>query len=63
MRSMGSPEKQQSSPCGFGTGRGCAWPLVLSAGMLACLQVGDFGLSIKMDHMETHISAVFQGTL
>jgi hypothetical protein len=26
-------------------------------------QVGDFGLSIKMDRHETHISHVFQGTM
>jgi hypothetical protein len=26
-------------------------------------QVGDFGLSLKMDHMETHVSHAFQGTL
>jgi len=26
-------------------------------------KVGDFGLSIKMDHMETHVSSMFQGTL
>jgi serine/threonine protein kinase len=27
------------------------------------LQVGDFGLSLKMDHLETHMSNVFQGTM
>ncbi|GBF87741.1 hypothetical protein Rsub_00452 [Raphidocelis subcapitata] len=26
-------------------------------------KVGDFGLSLKMDHLETHVSQVFQGTL
>lgn len=26
-------------------------------------KVGDFGLSLKMDRHETHISQVFQGTL
>ncbi|WIA08278.1 hypothetical protein OEZ85_007721 [Tetradesmus obliquus] len=26
-------------------------------------KVGDFGLSLKMDHMETHVSNVYQGTL
>jgi len=26
-------------------------------------KVADFGLSVKMDHMETHMSNVFQGTL
>ena len=26
-------------------------------------KVGDFGLSLKMDVNETHISQVFQGTL
>lgn len=26
-------------------------------------KVADFGLSLKMDHMETHISAVYQGTM
>jgi hypothetical protein len=30
---------------------------------LAALQVGDFGLSLKMDHTDTHISSVYQGTL
>ena len=27
------------------------------------MQVADFGLSLQMDHMETHISSVFQGTM
>jgi serine/threonine protein kinase len=27
------------------------------------LQVGDFGLSLKMDTTDTHVSSVFQGTL
>lgn len=26
-------------------------------------QVADFGLSVKMDHMETHLSNTFQGTM
>ena len=26
-------------------------------------KVGDFGLSLKMDHTETHISHVYQGTM
>ena len=26
-------------------------------------KVGDFGLSLKIDHMETHISQVYQGTM
>ncbi len=26
-------------------------------------KVADFGLSLKMDHLETHISAVYQGTM
>jgi serine/threonine protein kinase len=29
----------------------------------ALLQVGDFGLSLKMDHLETHVSNVYQGTM
>lgn len=31
--------------------------------VLASFQVADFGLSLKMDHMETHISSVWQGTM
>lgn len=27
------------------------------------VQVADFGLSTKMDHLETHVSSMFQGTL
>jgi len=27
---------------------------------LASLQVADFGLAVKMDHMETHLSNAFQ---
>jgi serine/threonine protein kinase len=26
-------------------------------------KVGDFGLSLKMDHLETHLSNVYQGTM
>jgi hypothetical protein len=26
-------------------------------------KVGDFGLSLKMDALETHVSQVFQGTV
>jgi len=26
-------------------------------------KVADFGLSVKMDHMETHMSNTFQGTM
>ncbi len=26
-------------------------------------QVADFGLSLKMEHMQTHISSTFQGTM
>jgi hypothetical protein len=31
--------------------------------LLLLVQVGDFGLSLKMDHTDTHISSVYQGTL
>ncbi len=33
------------------------------AGSSVIGKVADFGLSLKMDHMETHISAVYQGTM
>ncbi len=34
-----------------------------SASSSVIAKVADFGLSLKMDHMETHISAVYQGTM
>lgn len=36
---------------------------VCTCALWSLLQVGDFGLSLKMDHMETHVSNVYQGTL
>ncbi|KAJ9524730.1 hypothetical protein QJQ45_024366 [Haematococcus lacustris] len=32
-------------------------------GRTVVAKVADFGLSLKMDHLETHISSVFQGTM
>ncbi|GFH10260.1 mitogen-activated protein kinase kinase kinase MLT, partial [Haematococcus lacustris] len=32
-------------------------------GRTVVAKVADFGLSLKMEHMETHISSVFQGTM
>lgn len=26
-------------------------------------QVADFGLAVRMDHLETHVSGLFQGTM
>lgn len=34
-----------------------------SEGRGVVAKVADFGLSVRMDHMETHMSGVFQGTL
>jgi len=37
--------------------------MMKSAGHSAVAKVGDFGLSVKMDHMDTHMSDMYQGTL
>eukprot|EP00983_Pelagomonas_calceolata_P081776 1155691-Pelagomonas_calceolata.AAC.3 len=29
----------------------------------AALKVSDFGLSVRMENMETHVSSLFQGTM
>jgi hypothetical protein len=51
----------------IGTGAGCLQRALqrhlLSHLVIDGSQVGDFGLALKMDHMETHISSVFQGTM
>lgn len=33
---------------------------VAAIAVLVSLQVADFGLAVKMDHMETHLSNAFQ---
>ncbi|KAF5833121.1 hypothetical protein DUNSADRAFT_10671 [Dunaliella salina] len=41
----------------------CAMDVAKAMLHLHCNNVSDFGLSVRMDHLETHVSSLFQGTL